>query len=231
MPGLVQGEAEKSEIRKRSLVARTSAVWLGFSLLIVLTLLGNVYSYFSVLRLEQEDVRTRSEFQSRDQLLDQLANDVYRASAVARDYLLESDERRAGTRRTDLETIRARIFNALATYESNSPSYERANLATLHQSVDYFLSLVEPPLQWTGEQRKRESDSYLANTLLPNSERVEKLVRDITVRDEREVEESERRLQAGYLGLQKQMVFVSLSALLGGVAAAFLSAQIGRAHV
>ena len=93
------------------------------------------------------------------------------------------------------------------------------------QSVDYFLSLVEPPLQWTGEQRKRESDSYLANTLLPNSERVEKLVRDITVRDEREVEESERRLQAGYLGLQKQMVFVSLSALLGGVAAAFLSAR------
>ena len=132
----------------------------------VLTLLGNVYSYFSVLRLEQEDVRARSEFQSRDQLLDQLANDVYRASAVTRDYLLESDERRAGTRRTDLETIRARIFNALATYESNSPSYERANLATLHQSVDYFLSLVEPPLQWTGEQRKRESDSYLANTLL-----------------------------------------------------------------
>lgn len=221
-------EAEQAKIHslsERSLTARTNAVWLGFALLIILTLAGNVYSYISLLNLEKANTRTRAESNERDQLLDQLANDIYRASTAARDYFLESDADRIATQREELARLRVRMFDALAAYESKVPPEEKGNLGGLRKNIDSFWEYVAPPLHWSPKQREQNSDSYLAEFLLPKGQELETLAREITLRDEREVQESELRLQAGYLAFQRDIVIASVVALLGGLAAAFLSVR------
>jgi len=82
-------------VAERSLAARTRAIWLGFGLLLGFIAAGFVYSYISVRNLQAMNAQTRAESRERDQLLDRLANGIYRTANIARDYLLEEDDRQA----------------------------------------------------------------------------------------------------------------------------------------
>ena len=229
MPDLPDHSAEKARIHgvsERSLAARTRTVWLGFGLLLLLIVAGSVYSYVSVLNLQSENRQSRADSRARDELLDQLSNDIYLASTLARDYLLESREDRAAAHRREIETVQARMYTTLASYESRVPeagTLEKAALAAFHRNIDGFWKYLEPPLRWLPKQRQQQSDAYLAEVLLPKSQEVEKLAREIALRDDREIEQLDRALQARNLSLQREMIAASTIVLLGGLAAAFLS--------
>ncbi|MEP7355070.1 MAG: sensor histidine kinase [Acidobacteriota bacterium] len=228
MPDLPNHEAEHAQIHRlsvHSLAARTRAVWVGFGLLLLLILFSSANSYFSVRSLQRTNATTRADSRQRDELLDQLANDVLSASRIARDHLLESDESRITQDRMELETVRMRMFDTLASYESKVPGSEIQSLNAFRANIEEFWTSVDPPLHWSAVQRERDSDAYLAEVLLPKGQEVERLARDIALRDERELDSLSRGLEDQYLGLQRQMFLSSALVLLGGLIAAGLSVR------
>jgi signal transduction histidine kinase len=228
MPEFRDHQAEQDRLHKlseRSLAARSHAVWLGFGLLLFLIALGSAYSYVSVANLAETVSKTRAESHERDQLLDQLANSVYRASTVARDHLLALDRDRVASLRMELEAMRADMFETLASYESKAAPSEAQSLAAFHSDIDSFWKIVEPPLHWSPQERVRNSDAYLAGVLLPKEQEVETLAREIALRDDREIEELDRLLQSHYLDIQRDQVIASTVVLLSGLAAALLSTR------
>lgn len=225
MPDLEQPPV-RSPIRgiaERSLAARFHAIWLGFGLLLSFIVGGSTYAYVSVRSLQASNTQSRAESRERDQLLDRLANDIYRTSTVARDYLLESDTVRSEVFRLQLETLRARIFETLANYESKAPAGEQGSLAQLHHNIDRFWGVVEPSLHWGLPERRQGAEKYLVEILLPRGQDVESVAQEIAARDERELEELDRQLQSRYLELQRDMTLASAVTLIVGLAVSVLS--------
>jgi signal transduction histidine kinase len=210
-------------LAERSLAARTHAIWLGFGLLLSFIVAGFVYSFISVRNLQAMNSQSRAESRERDELLDRLSNDIYRTSTVARDYLLESKDRQAETYRMQLEALRVSIFESLAAYEVKAPASEIASLAAFHQNIDAFWNVVEPTIHWGPQTRKENAEKYLAETLLPKGQDLENLAKEIALRDERELEELDRRLQTHNLDYQREMVWGSVLTLIVGFVVSSLS--------
>jgi signal transduction histidine kinase len=210
-------------LAERSLAARTRAIWLGFGLLLSFIGAGFFYSYISVRNLQAINNQSRAESRERDQLLDRLSHDIYSTSTIARDYLLESNDRQAENYRRQLEALRARIFETLAAYEVKAPPSEIASLAAFHQTIDAYWNVVEPTVHWGPQIRKKNAEKYLAETLLPQGQDLENLAKEIALRDEREIAELDRNLQTNNLDFQRQMVYGSILALIVGFAVSILS--------
>jgi signal transduction histidine kinase len=209
--------------------ARTHTVWLGFLLLLALILLAGVYSLVSISRLEQNSAKVRAEAHNRDELLDQLANGVYRLSAVSGDYLLEPDDDRVFDRIAEVKKVRAQIYETLASYERTLNAEEDlAEAAALRRNLDAYWATVEPPLRWTLGERERETGSYIRERLLPKRGDVVELVRQITAQDEREIENAEQNLQAAYHAFERGMIVAFALTFVVGAVAAILSIRRNR---
>jgi signal transduction histidine kinase len=208
-----------------SLAARATALWIGFASLLLLMLFTAADSTRAMHRLEEVSANARTEARDRDRLLDSLRTDIYHASTVLRDYLVEIDDESATAHRRELQQVRARIDNALSEYRAKLPEYERGSLDKLQADIVAYGQSLEPPLAWSPAERARRSDAYLQSEVIPHRREAVDLVRQIERLNDREVESVERELIAAQVSMQRRMTMISAVTILLGALIAVVSGR------
>ncbi len=107
----------------RFLSARVSALWIGFTSLLLLMAVVAIDAATSIRDVEVTTAAMRTESRKRDNLLDQLRADIYRSATVVRDYLLELDDARAESQKAELELLRTRIDDTLSNLRAEATGH------------------------------------------------------------------------------------------------------------
>jgi signal transduction histidine kinase len=168
----------------------------------------------------------RKDSRERDGLLDQLQSDIYHSGTVARDYLLELDDRRAETHKEELERLRARINDALHAYEQKVPQSEKAAFTTLRDDVESYWKSLAPSLQWNTAARLDLGEDFLRDVVIPHRTELVSLAKQVTTLNERDLDAGEGRLQAVQSHFRQRVTVISVLALVLG--AILAGVTIGR---
>src|SRR5258706_3000962 len=208
---------------QRLLSARTSTLWAGFTGLLCLMAFIAVDAGRMERNVAASSARLRQESRDRDALLDQLRLDIFRAGTIARDYLLEPDDTRAASEKTELESVRVRIEDTLRQYERTLPESEARTLKDLRAHVDSYWQSLAPVLQWNALARRRQGQEYMLTVLLPRRAEIGGLARQVTLLNERDLDSGEVHLQELQSHFRVRVTVVSVvTLLLGGVLAALI---------
>jgi signal transduction histidine kinase len=208
---------------KRQPRAQTSVLWVGFTALLLLMVLVAVRSTESVAQLAQLNAKARADSALRDHLLDQMGLDISHAATVSRDSLLETDDRNVASHRKEIEVTRQRVYDALQTYDDQTPDEENAALAALRQDLDRFWTSVEPSLSLSGSERETRASEYLDLGLDQRQSDVVQLLATIQTLNQRTTDSAEKQLRAATDDLRWQITLISSLIFLGGLAVAWFS--------
>ena len=148
-----------------------------------------------------------------------IANDIYVADILLRDYLLDPSPESAPEHRRELLTVRTSLQQRLDELsvrlsESNSPRLRR-----LREEVQAYWDSLDPIFSWTPEEKARRSWVFLARRVLPRREAVVSLAREIAQMNSDNLQRERQRLQAsqqvlhGFL-LETMWIAVSIGILV-----------------
>jgi signal transduction histidine kinase len=140
-----------------------------------------------------------------------------------RDYLLELDGARAESQRAELELLRTRIDDTLSVYERKLPDTEKDTLKDLRSRVESYWKSLAPALQWDAAERRARGGSFLQDVIMPFRTEVVQLTRQVTVLNERDLDEREERIRAVQVGFRQRVAVISVFALVLGVVLAAVS--------
>jgi hypothetical protein len=167
MPVSTDGNGAIRKALGSFLSARVSALWIGFTGLLVLMAVVAIDSATSIRNVEVTTAALRTESRNRDGLLDQLRADIYRSATVVRDYLLELDDTRAEGQKTELKLLRARIDDTLRSYEQRQPDSEKDAFRDLRSRIESYWRSMAPVLQWDAAVRRVKGASFLQIVIMP----------------------------------------------------------------
>lgn len=204
-------------MRGRFLSAPASALWIGFTGLLLLMAGMAIDSTTSLRHIEVSTAALRAESRRRDGLLDQLRADLYRSATVVRDHLLELDDGRAEAQKAELGLLRTRIDKVLDTYEQNLPDGEREIVRGLRGRFQSYWRSLAPALQWDAATRRAKGGRFLRDVILPFRTEVIELTTQVTALNERELDAGEERILAVQSRFQRRAATISVFALLLGL--------------
>jgi signal transduction histidine kinase len=162
----------------------------------------------------------RKESRDRDTLLDQLSTDIYRSATLARDYMLEHDELPAASRKSELQSLRSRVEQALNQYRDNAPPREKQAVQSLQQHAESYWTSLSPALLWNRTARRQQGELFLRNTIIPRSDEVMEFAKQVNALDERVLDAAEERLQVVQARFQSRVRAIAILALaLGSILA------------
>jgi signal transduction histidine kinase len=218
-----------SDLASKSPSARSGTLWIGFAGLLLLMaaialdsgrLLRNVALTSAVLRRDSRQ---------RDGLLDQLRADIYHSGTVARDYLLEEDDVRAETHKTELERLHTRIDDTLRAYEPRVPATEKTAFRDLRGDIESYWKSLEPALQWNAAARRSQGEGFLRDVVIPRRTQIVQLARQATALNELDLDAGEERLQDVQSHFRRRVTIISAVALLlGGILAGVTIRRVQR---
>ncbi len=197
-----------------TLAARTNAVWIGFAGILCLMVFIAVDSGRMLRSVASTSDTLRRESRGRDALLDQLRSDIYHSGTNVRDYLLETDDAGAASQKAELKAVRARIDDTLQRYEQTFPEDRRAAFQDLHAHVDAYWQSLAPALQWDAAARRKLGAEYLQDVILPRRAEIVELARQVTLLNERDLDNGEDRLRALETQFRRRVTVISVVALL-----------------
>jgi signal transduction histidine kinase len=213
-------------IVQTSFPARSRALWVGFTGLLLLMAAIALDSGRLLRNVAQTSAALRKDSRERDGLLDQLRSDIYHSGTVERDYLLELDDGRAETHEAELERLRARINDTLHTYEQMVPESERNAFTTLRDDVESYWKSLTPSLRWNSAVRLELGEDFLRDVVIPRRTELVSLAKQITALNERDLDAGEARLQAVQSHFRQGVTVISAVALVLG--AILAGVTIGR---
>jgi signal transduction histidine kinase len=208
---------------KRLLSAQASALWFGFTGLLILMAIMRIDATRSLRGVEMTTAALRTESRERDALLDQLRADIYRSSTVERDYLLDVNESRAVNQKAELESLHARIDNTLRIYEQNVPESEKDTVTDMRRQVESYWKSLAPALQWNADERRKKGGSFLQEVVMPLRTDVLQLTRQVTALNERDLDAGEDRIRAVQSRFQRRVAVISIVTLALGLILAAVS--------
>ena len=217
MPVSTDGNGAIRKALGSFLSARVSALWIGFTGLLVLMAVVAIDSATSIRNVEVTTAALRTESRNRDGLLDQLRADIYRSATVVRDYLLELDDTRAEGQKTELKLLRARIDDTLRSYEQRQPDSEKDAFRDLRSRIESYWRSMAPVLQWDAAVRRVKGASFLQIVIMPVRTEVVALTRQVTALNERDLDEGEARIQAVQLHFRQRVAIISIFAVVLGM--------------
>ena len=171
----------------------------------------------------------RRESRIRDTLLDHVRTDTYRSANLVRDYLLETDDTRAGPQKAELEALRAQIRKTLAEYAAKAPSPEAAAIRSLEERTEAYWKSVAPAMEWGGEARRTRGPAFLKSVIVPGRDDLVQLERQIGTLDEEMLDANEGRIEIVQNRFRRQVTTISIVALLlGSVLATVVFGHVRR---
>jgi signal transduction histidine kinase len=232
--GSTRFDRETSDVSARKTTGKpvpapSSVLWLGFTGLLVMMAFTAVDSTRSLRNLELTSIQVRTQSRGRDQLLEQLRTDIYHSSTVLRDYILETDDARAGNHRAELERVRERMEQTVRVYEQKMPEAERPAFRNLRDDLESYWKSLAHVVGWDPAERHRAGIDYLRYVLVPRRAEVVQLVTQVSALDEQEHDAAEGQLESSQASLRRRVTTISILALIMGLAVALVSIlRIGR---
>ncbi len=156
----------------------------------------------------------RQQTRDRDAILDDLRTNIYHASTIVRDYLLEPGKDFDPNLSMELESIRAANSRLLSQYGELVRSSESDGFRQLRQrEAAYMDALVAAvPSQTSGTQQDRQL--FFRQNALPHRSEPIQLVAQVNALDQRDMTSGEERIQDVESRFQRRVGAVSLAAFI-----------------
>jgi len=133
----------------------------GFGGLLLLMAFGGVDAIQTLEQIQASNDAIRDDFLLRTRVLDRIRADLYISGTYVRDYLLETETRRAEGDRDSLIETRRDMDRALADYRKLLNSDESGPFQVLTAELEAYWKVLEPVFGWSPEQRQREGYPFL----------------------------------------------------------------------
>jgi len=212
-----------------ALSGRSRSVLLGFTGLLLLTGLLAWDSARQLRMIATTSATLRKESRTRDGLLDDLRGDFHRSATLVRDYLLEEDDARAATHKSDLQHLRPHIDALVSRYRSLVPDNEQTGVENLRRHIDSYWQSVTAPLAWNRPARHDRGEAFLRNTIVPARNELVQLLKQVNALDEQNIELGEERIEAVQLRFRHRATILSVLTLaLGGILAFAILRHVRR---
>jgi signal transduction histidine kinase len=179
-------------------------------------------SGLSLSGVAETSAKLRKASRQRDELLDQLRNDIYHSSTVLRDYLLENDPARGTHQKDELEHIRFRLTSILVDYGKNAPVDEHDAVAALASHVNTYWEFLRPALDWNTSVRLARGESFLREVVIPRRAEVVDLVNQITALNERDFDAGEVKFEELQSRFRDRITWMCITAMVFGFVLAWV---------
>jgi len=200
-----------------------AVLWIGFGSLIVLMILIASSANRALARIEASNSQIRQGFLQRDDQLNRVRSQLYRASIDVRDYLLHADPKLAELRRAEIEQTRRQIAVAIAQYRKDLPPAESSAVDELQRALNEYFSLLEPVLHWDQQTREEQGANFLRTQLFPRRQQLLQLSERIRQIDSRQLDFGETRVAKVFADFRKEIVLTALLTIAFGLGLAVLS--------
>lgn len=159
----------------------------------------------------------RKDSRDRDELLDQLRTDTYRAATLERDYILEPNDVLAASQKAELHMLQSRVEHSMIKLGENAPEEEREAVRGLQRHAELYWTSLAPTLEWNRATRREQGDVFLRNTIIPRRDGFVQFMKQVNALDERALDEAESRIQLVQSRFQRRVNTISILALVVGI--------------
>jgi signal transduction histidine kinase len=202
-----------------------AVLWAGFGGLLAIILLIGWQGSRVISAIEAQNGSLRKAYTDRDELLDGIRFDLAQSGSSVRDYLLDDNRAAVERHRAELRTFRQRIDSSLAAYGRDLPADEAPLWSQLKQDIDAYWRVLEPATRWDAGTRLDRAESFLRRQVIPRQQELEALISSVDQVDQRNLEQSNRKISELFSRFRRELALWTLAAALLGGALAFLAVQ------
>lgn len=216
-------------IARFALSARSRSVLAGFSGLLLLTGLMALDSLRQLNTVALTDASLRKATRNRDTILDDLRIDFYRSATMVRDYLLEVNDARAASHKSDLQLLRANNETEVGRYQALVPANEKGEVENLRRHIESYWKSLSPALEWNRSVRQDLGEAFLRDTIVPGRNELVQLLKQVNALDDHNLDSAEARIEAVQSRFRRRVTTISLLALaLGAILAIVVLGNVRR---
>lgn len=141
--------------------------FLGFGgLLFLMGFLGiSAISALSDIRVREDGIR--ADYLARERVLQELRANIYTSGTHIRDFLLDTDEALAHEHSAQFLETQQQIEDGIAKYRTLVRAADKQSFREFAEELASYMHAITPVLNWTPEERKERSSSFVQNELLP----------------------------------------------------------------
>ena len=139
----------------------------GFGGLLTLMAFAEFDGIQALQQIRTANDQIREDFLRRTRDLERIRSDLYVSGTYVRDYLLEPDSGKAEGHRYSLLETRADMDAAVREYHALLNAPEGPTFQTLTRELGEYWKTLEPVLQWTADQRRRNGYVFLRDEVFP----------------------------------------------------------------
>jgi Transcriptional regulatory protein, C terminal/Histidine kinase/Four helix bundle sensory module for signal transduction len=181
------------------------------------------YGYHAVKQIESTNTILRQEFLRREDLLDRLRSDLYDSAIEVRDYLLHFDSQQADRRRSELESMRRQMTDAVQQYQTGLAPEERVTVRELQRDLTEYWNRLEPAFGWSSEGNRERAVAFLREEIFPRHKQLLQLANRIAAIDERQIRAGENNVAAVFVAFRRQIAAGALLIIAMGSGVAVFS--------
>jgi signal transduction histidine kinase len=152
-----------------------------------------------------------------------IANDIYLADILLRDYLLDPSPESAPNHRQELLIVRNSLQERLDELSARMPESNSPGLHQLREEVEAYWDSLDPIFEWTPEEKARRSWVFLARRVLPRRKAVVNLASELAKINTDNLERERQRLHASQEVLHGFLLQIMGIALGIGILVALLT--------
>ncbi len=176
-------------------------------------------------QIRQQDDQIRTQFLSRNHVLNDIRSQLYLSGTYVRDYLLDPEQERAETYRTSLEGVRAEMESALASYGRQVESGEQAPYLALRDELANYWKTIDPILKWSTEERRNRGYTFLRDDVFPRRTAMLEVAGRIADINEQQLNAGSEEVVGLLVKFQTRLAVTLFSTLVLGLAMAAFSTR------
>jgi signal transduction histidine kinase len=142
----------------------------GFGMLIVLIGISGLGALRRARQTYREVSGLNDRYRRTERILNAVGSEIAEVGLLTRDYLLDPSKLSAGSYRSELVAMRARMESELQELSTVIASDEAPRLARLRKEVGAYWDVLDPLFEWTPAQKSALSWIFLRKQVLPRRE-------------------------------------------------------------
>jgi signal transduction histidine kinase len=209
---------------RQTIESRSSfALALGFGTLIALIAILGLGAIRRARAVYTEMETTQDSYLHTEAFRRDIANDMYLADILIRDYLLDPSPEHAPLHRQQLLAIRSSLQRRLDTLAGNMSGNDSPKLERLQNVVQGYWDSLDPIFDWTPLEKAERSWLFLRRNVLPRRQAIMDLAREIAKLNRDNLERERQRSKTGQQVLHNFLIRKMGFALAFGTVVAFLT--------
>jgi signal transduction histidine kinase len=149
--------------------------------------------------------------------------DMYEAEVLVRDYLLDPSPENAPIHREELLAMRLSLQKRLEQQSERIGASDSQRLGRLQEEVEGYWESTIPIFDWTIQEKAQRSTGFLRRVILPRSQAVVDLAREMARINEENLERERQRLQTSEQVLRRFLLQMIAFTLGLGIVVALLT--------